>query len=186
MRPSERLSLYEIPYELRPVSEKTQLIAFVVALSDNGVIGKDGDLPWHIPEDLKHFKRVTMGKPIIMGRKTFASIGKPLPGRTNIVLTTKKDFAADGVKVVHSFGEAVETAQREAPEEIMVIGGAQVYQEALHEADRLYLTYVHQEVEGDTYFPSFDRGEWRETERREAYSEKAQTTLSFVTLERAK
>ena len=168
------------------MSRRASPIAFVVALADNGVIGKDGDLPWHIPEDLKHFKTVTMGKPIIMGRKTFASIGKPLPGRTNIVLTSKMDFAANGVKVAHSLDEAVEAAQTESPEEIMVIGGAQVYQEALPKADRLYLTYVHKEVEGDTYFPSFDKDEWRETERREAYSDKAQTALSFVTLERMK
>ena len=158
-------------------------IALIAALADNGVIGKDGDLPWHIPEDLKHFKAVTMGKPIIMGRKTFTSIGKPLPGRTNVVLTRKEDFAADGVQVVHSLAEAFSAAQAEA-EEIMVIGGAQVYEEALPRADRLYLTYVHQTVEGDTYFPSFNEGEWRERERRDSYSEKAQTALSFVILER--
>ena len=166
------------------MNQGTSPVAFVVALSDNGVIGKNGDLPWHIPEDLKHFKAVTMGKPIIMGRKTYLSIGKPLPGRTNIVLTRQEDFKADGVQVVHSFDDALSAARAENPEEIMVIGGAQVYEEALSRADRLYLTYVHKEVEGDTYFPSFNEDEWQERERRESYSEKAQTALSFVTLER--
>jgi len=142
-------------------------------------------MPWHIPEDLKHFKTVTMGKPVIMGRKTFASIGRPLPGRTNIVLTRQEDFEADGVRVAHTLDEALGAARAENPEEIMVIGGAQVYEKALPRADRLYLTYLHEEVEGDTYFPTFDKDEWRERERRDSYSEKAQTALSFVTLERA-
>lgn len=144
-------------------------LALVWAMAQNRVIGRNNALPWHLPEDLKYFKRITMGKPIIMGRKTFESIGKPLPGRTNIVVTRNPDWHHDGVKVVSSLEAARELcesiAEIDGTEEAMVIGGAEIYRQALPLADRLYLTEVHAEVNGDTVFPDFDRSQWQETAR---------------------
>jgi len=137
------------------------LISLIVAASTNNVIGNDGKLPWRLSGDLKRFKAVTMGKPIVMGRKTFDSIGRPLPGRQNIVMTRQNGFVADGCDVVQSTAEAVEVAG--AAEEIMVIGGSQVYAAFLPMAERVYLTRVHAEVEGDAFFPSLDHAEWRES-----------------------
>lgn len=139
-------------------------IALIVAMADNGVIGRDNRLPWHLPEDLKYFKQVTLGKPVIMGRKTYDSIGRPLPGRTNIVLTRQSGFQPAGVRVVHTLDEAllVATGQARADgaEEVMVMGGAAVYAEALPRADRLYLTRVLAAVEGDARFPLLDWSAW--------------------------
>ena len=160
------------------------MLSLIAALAKNRVIGKDGDIPWRIPEDWQHFKRVTIGKPIIMGRKTYESIGRPLPGRSNIVVTRNPEFEAEGVTVTHSLERALEKAKAEKADELFVIGGSQLYKEALPEADRLYLTYVDKEVDGDTFFPEFDKDEWRELERRNLYSDKAEVAFSFVTLER--
>jgi len=160
------------------------MLSLIVAMANNRVIGKDGAIPWHIPEDMKHFKRLTMGKPIIMGRKTYESIGKSLSGRTNIVVTRNPDFEAEGVTVTHSLLEALEFAKTLNSEEIFVIGGEQLYAAALPDADRLYLTYVDTEVEGDTFFPEFDRNEWRELGHETQFSEKAGLACTFVTLER--
>lgn len=144
-------------------------LSLIVAMAQNRVIGRNNNLPWYLSEDLKYFKRVTMGKPIIMGRKTFESIGRPLPGRTNVIVTRNKNYAAEGVKVVHNLDEAKalceSIAEIDGQKEAMVIGGAQIYQQALAYADRLYLTEVHAAVEGDAYFPEFDRANWQEVGR---------------------
>jgi dihydrofolate reductase len=159
-------------------SEMDKLV-LVVAMSRNGVIGRDGELPWHIPEDLKHFRRVTIGHAIIMGRKTWESIGgRPLPKRQNIVVTRQRDWQADGCEVAHSLEEAVAIARRtdDAPR---VVGGAMLYEAALPLATTMMVTEVAQEVEGDTFFPDFERTAWLETERTSGQG------VSYVTLERS-
>ena len=144
-------------------------LSLVWAMARNRVIGSNNKLPWHLPEDLKYFKRITMGKPVIMGRKTYDSIGKPLPGRTNIVVTRNSEWSAAGVKTVDSLEAARKLCESIAAidgiDEAMVIGGAQIYAMALPLADRLYLTEVHADVEGDAVFPEFDRGGWMEVSR---------------------
>lgn len=145
-------------------------ISFVVAAADNRCIGINNALPWHLPEDLKFFKRVTMGKPIIMGRKTFESIGKPLPGRTNIVITNSADRlksvpAYDGIKIAGSLDEAIKIAEAialiDGKDEVMVIGGAGIYHLCLPRASRLYYTKVHATVDGDAFFPEMNWSEWQ-------------------------
>ena len=136
--------------------------SLVVAVARNGVIGRDNQLPWRLPDDMKYFKQVTMGHPVIMGRRTWQSIGKPLPGRKNIVVTRDRDFEAPGCVVVHSLSDAWKAA--EGADEACVIGGTTLFEETLPSADVIHLTEVEAEVEGDTWFPPFDRGEWRETE----------------------
>ncbi len=134
-------------------------VSLVVAASKNNVIGRDGELPWHLPEDLRHFKRITTGKPVIMGRKTFESIGRPLPDRHNIVMTRDPDYAAEGCDVVDSVAEALDVAGD--ADEVMVIGGGQVYRDFLPRADRIYMTRVQAEVQGDTRFPRIEGNVWR-------------------------
>ena len=129
-------------------------VSLVVAASKNNVIGRDGELPWHLPEDLRHFRRITTGKPVIMGRKTFESIGRPLPDRHNIVMTRDPDYAAEGCDVVESVAEALDVAGD--ADEVMVIGGGQVYRDFLPRADRIYMTRVQAEVQGDTRFPRIE------------------------------
>lgn len=145
------------------------ILSFVVAMSENRVIGANNKLPWHLPEDLKYFKRVTMGSPIIMGRKTFESIGRPLPGRTNIVVTRQKDWQNDGVVKTLSIDDAIQRAtdqaERDGGNEIFMIGGEELFRQALNKTDRIYLTQVHAHIEGDAYFPEFDWGQWQEAER---------------------
>lgn len=147
------------------VEDKKVHIAMIVAMAENRVIGRDNQLPWHLPNDLKHFKATTMGKPVVMGRKTYESIGRPLPGRTNIVVTSNRSFSADGIKVVYSIDEALALAEsvalEEGANEVMVIGGAQLYANLLPKVERLYLTLVHAEVEGDALFPALDFSQWR-------------------------
>lgn len=138
-------------------------ISLVAAMDRNRVIGRDGALPWRLPGDLEWFKRCTVGKPIVMGRRTRASIGRALPDRPNIVLTSREDFEAPDATIVHSFDEALQAAGDH--EEIMVIGGGVLFEETIHFADRLYLTVVQDEFEGDTWFPVFDTSEWREVFR---------------------
>ena len=135
------------------------MISIIVAASTNNVIGREGDLPWKLSDDLKRFKRLTMGKPIVMGRRTWDSIGRPLPGRQNIVLTGQAGFNAPGCDVVTSPAEALAAAAN--ANEIMIIGGSQVYALFLPKASRLYLTRVHAEIDGDAYFPDIDAGQWR-------------------------
>lgn len=163
-------------------------LVLVVARAKNGVIGKDGAMPWHIPEDLRRFKRMTVGKPVIMGRKTFESIGKPLPGRQNIVLTRDADWHADGVMVAPNLASAVAAAgldPRARADGIMVIGGAQVYAEALPSATRIELTEVDAEPAGDTLLPAFDPARWRETAREMHPADGDRPGFAFVTLVRA-
>lgn len=141
-------------------------VVLVVAVADNGVIGHNGKMPWHLPADLRHFKQVTMGRPVIMGRKTFVSIGRPLPGRHNIVLTRSSGWAAEGATVVPDMPAAILAAEQ-GPQgdagEIMVIGGAQIYALARPLATRIELTQIHIRPEGDTFFETPDPAEWRET-----------------------
>jgi dihydrofolate reductase len=134
-------------------------LTLIVAVADNGVIGRDNALPWHLPEDLKHFKRLTMGKPMIMGRKTFESIGKPLPGRLNIVVTRDANYHRDGVVVAQDLDAALRAAG-DAPE-VMVIGGAELFRLCLPRATRLHLTRVHAEIPGDVHWPEIDARAWR-------------------------
>lgn len=142
-------------------------LVIVVALAENGVIGKDNNLSWRMPSDLKRFRRITMGKPLIMGRKTFQSVGRPLPGREIVVVTRDEAFKADGVHIAHSPQEAVAKAQVLAgnmrADEIIIAGGATIYAAFLPSASRIDLTRVHALIEGDAVFPSLDPGEWRET-----------------------
>lgn len=141
-------------------------ITFVVAHARNGVIGRNNTIPWHIPGDLPRLKAITMGKPIIIGRKTWDSFPrKPLPGRTNIVMTRARDFAPEGAVVVHSVDEALARAQAEHPQEIAILGGAEIYAAFLDRATRIELTEIDAEIEGDAHMPGFDSDVWRETAR---------------------
>lgn len=159
-------------------------LALIAAVARNGIIGRDGDLPWRIPADLQFFKTTTMGKPIIMGRRTFESIGKALPGRSSIVVTRNPDFAADDVEVAANLDRALSVAARHGAEEVMVIGGGEIYAAALPRADRLYLTEIHLDAEGDVHFPELDRAQWRETLRDDHPAEGDTPAFSFVVLER--
>ena len=155
-------------------------VSLVVAMAHKNVIGRDNGLPWgRLPEDLKHFKAVTMGKPVLMGRKTFESIGKPLPGRTNFVLTRDAKWQAEGVVVIHSLDEAL------TGDELSGIGGAEIYRLLLPLADRIYLTRIDTDVSGDTVFPSIDYSKWMQTASRDfAADERNPYNMTFVTLER--
>ena len=160
-------------------------IAFVVARDRRGVIGKDGRLPWRLPDDMRRVRELTVGKPLIMGRRTFESIGRPLPDRTTIVLTRDPAFGCDGCLVARSAAEAVALAG-DAPE-VIVFGGAGVFAEFLPRADRIYLTEVDAEVDGDTFFPPLDASDWLEVERRaHPADERHRHPFAFVTLERAR
>lgn len=143
------------------------MISLMVAHDTDHVIGKDNQLPWHIPEDLAYFKRNTVGKGIVMGRNTFESIGRPLPNRRNIVVSRNEDLKIDGVDIVHSIDEAVKLAE-EVHEEVMVIGGEQVFRSVLPQADRLYITLIHKKFSGDTYFPEYGEG-WKLTSKSERF-----------------
>lgn len=142
------------------------IISLLVAASQNNVIGKESKLPWHLPDDLKYFKNLTWGMPILMGRKTFESIGKALPGRKSIVITRNKAWQHEGVEVVHSIEEAVSKAGAFGVKEIFVIGGAEIFKTALHEADKIYLTRIHHSFDGDVYFPEIEANEWHLTSSR--------------------
>jgi dihydrofolate reductase len=160
-------------------------INIVVAKSENDVIGRDGDLPWRLCADLRHFKATTLGHPLVMGRKTHESIGRPLPGRHNIVVTRQADYLAAGCTVTGSLEQAIIAAHPAT--EIMIIGGAALYAAALPRAERIYLTEVHAEITGDTYFPPIDRDAWRELEReRHEADESNDHDYSFVVLERVR
>jgi len=164
-------------------------ISLIVAMAENRVIGRDGGMPWHLSGDLKYFKKVTMGCPMVMGRKTYESIGRPLPGRLNIVVTRDRSYSPDGVSVVNSLDEALEAAQTRAKEDgvedVMVVGGGQIYADTISRADRVYLTEVHAEVDGDTIFPALSDSEWREVFR-DARPEnvEGEPAYSFVILDR--
>ena len=160
------------------------LVSLLVAAAENGVIGRDNTLPWHLSDDLRRFKALTLGKPMLMGRKTFESIGKPLPGRTSLVLSRSRDWTRPGATVVRSLEEALERAG--AVPELVVIGGAEVYRLALPHAQRIYLTRVHAEISGDTVLPPLDATTWRETEREfHAADARHAHAFTFIVLERA-
>ena len=163
-------------------------IALIVARADNGVIGRDNGLPWRLSEDMKYFKATTMGKPLVMGRKTFESIGRPLPGRTTIVVTRDRDFGAEGVKVTHDLDSAVRLAEDVARaagvDEVMIAGGAEIYAQALDRAGRIYLTEIHAAFDGDARFPDLDPSTWRETAREDVDAPAGGYGFSFVVLDR--
>ncbi|MDT8387719.1 MAG: type 3 dihydrofolate reductase [Thiogranum sp.] len=158
-------------------------ISLLVAIAENRVIGRDNELPWRLSDDLKHFKALTMGKPIVMGRKTWESIGRPLPGRDNIVVTRDTNYRAEGAVVANSIEQALQAAGRS--EEVMVIGGEEIFRETLERAQRLYLTLVKAEVEGDTWFPPIDAQQWREVERESHHAdERNEHDFDFVVMDR--
>ena len=160
-------------------------VSLIVAVSSNGVIGRDGGLPWHLPADLKHFKRTTMGHHLIVGRRTWEEVGKPLPGRTMVVVTRSQRFAPEGAKVVRSVEQALEIAAED--DESFIGGGSQIYRIALARdlVHRIYLTRIHAEVEGDTFFPEFDLDDWElVSEEHHEADEKNEFDFSFLVYER--
>jgi len=159
------------------------IISLIAAMDKNQVIGKNNSLPWNLPADMKYFRDKTKGKPVIMGRKTFESIGKPLPKRTNIIVTRDENYKAESCVVVHSTDEAIKATGN--AEEVMVIGGSQIYKEFLPKANKMYLTLIDAEFDGDTFFPEYNIEEWNETsyEEHERDSEN-QYDYRFVVLER--
>lgn len=161
------------------------MISMIAAMAKNNVIGIKGDMPWHLPNDLKYFKRITTGHPVLMGRKTFESIGKPLPNRRNLVLTRNEDFQPKGVEVLHSMADVRPLMEKE--EEFFVIGGANLYEQLIPLADRLYITYIHEEFEGDTFFPEIDKGSWKQVSSEIGeVDEKNKYPHTFVVYEKAK
>lgn len=162
-------------------------LCVVAAVARNGVIGRDGALPWRIPNDLKYFKSITLGKPVIMGRKTHLSIGRPLPGRTNIIVTRNTKFQAEGCLVANSFEQAVEiateTAERDGRDEIMFAGGGEIYALALQIADRFYLTEIQADFDGDARFPAYDKSDWDEVWR-EVHLEDSSLPYSYLRFDR--
>lgn len=160
-------------------------VSLIAALAENGVIGCDNRLPWRLPADLQHFKQLTMGKPLVMGRKTRESIGRTLPGRMNIVVTRDPRFQVAGCVVVHGIGQALQAAADAGADEVMIMGGAELYAQVLARVDRLYLTEVKARVEGNIRFPDFDRRNWREVAR-EPHSADARNEYDydFVVLDR--
>ena len=165
-------------------------LAMIAAVAENNAIGINNKLPWYLPGDLRYFKAVTMGKPIIMGRKTFDSLRKPLPGRTNIVITRDREYQREGISVVYSLDEAISLAEDVALingcEELMIIGGEQIYREALPRADRLYLTRVHRSFDGDAFFPELDSAEWQETLREDlVVDDEDALAYSYLVLDRS-
>jgi len=160
------------------------ILSMIVAHANNRVIGKDNDMPWHLPADLAYFKKTTLGKPIIMGRKTFESIGRPLPGRQNIVISRDNNYQADGVDVVGSVDAALALVSH--VEEVMVIGGGAIYQHCLASAQRLYITHIDADIDGDTYFPEYDLNVWKKvTSHVQASDEKNEYSLDFSVYEKA-
>lgn len=157
-------------------------ISLIAAMANNRVIGKNNTLPWHLPADLKHFKNTTMGKAIVMGRKTFESIGRPLPGRQNIIVTRDKMYQATGCTIINSINQIKLVSDAI---EIMVIGGAEIYKQLLPQAQRLYLTYIHADVDGDSHFPQWQANEWQEISREDHLAdENNKYDYSFVILEK--
>lgn len=154
-------------------------IAMIAAMANNRVIGKDNQMPWHLPEDLRHFKAMTLGKPVVMGRKTYESIGRPLPGRHNIVISRQADLIIDGVTTVTSFDDAKLAAGD--CEELVIMGGGQLYEMLLPQADILYLTEIALDVDGDTYFPEWNDASWQEVSRDVAKNDK-NIDYSFIKL----
>ena len=162
------------------------ILSIVVAIAENSAIGKDNQLLWHLPADLKHFKQITSGHTIIMGRKTYDSIGKPLPNRRNIVITRNEDLKIEGVEVVNALDQALAICKDEnAQQEVFIIGGAEIYKYALEKTDRIYLTRVHENYEADTFFPEIAQDQWQETDiEHHQPDEKNKVAYTFSTLVR--
>jgi dihydrofolate reductase len=161
------------------------MLSIIVALSENNVIGRDNGLPWKLSADLKRLKSVTMGHHIIMGRRTWESLGRPLPGRVNVVITRDKNFKAEGAVIVHSLQDALQVAKND--NEAFIFGGGKVFSEALPQVNRIYETIVHTTIDGDTFFPELNNREWKETFREShAADEKNEFDYTFITLERLK
>ncbi len=158
----------------------------IAAMANNRVIGLDNKMPWHLPADLQHFKKVTTGKPVIMGRKTFESIGRPLPGRRNIIITRNSEYTAEGIEVVTTPEAALELVY--AVEEVMIIGGGNIYEQFLPKAERLYLTFIDLDIKGDTQFPDYNKvANWDVREEQENLpDEKNKSSYNFVTLYKAR
>lgn len=170
----------------RCLRQRSFELAIVVATDEQRVIGRDGDLPWRLPADLRHFKELTMGHPIIMGRKTFESIGKPLPGRHNIVLSRRKDFDAGAATVVSSIEEACQCVEQSGARRAFVIGGESLFRRLLPEVERLYLTVVRGSYGGDTFFPAFDGDQWEVVDSRSrSADEENEADMLFVEFEAA-
>ena len=160
-------------------------ISIIAALGRNRAIGYQNTLPWRLPADLQRFKQLTMGHHMLMGRKTFESIGRPLPGRTSIIITRQPDYKAEGCLITHSLAEAIALAKTRGEQEAFVIGGADIYAQALPLADRMYLTFVEAEPEADAFFPVFDEKRWETSEEAKfAADEKHQYAMKFATLKR--
>jgi len=163
------------------------ILSFIVAISENNAIGKDNQLPWHLPEDLKFFKRTTMGKPVVMGRKTYESLGKPLPGRLNIVVSGNKDLVLpEGVLLYSDLDAAIARLQQEPTEEGFIIGGGQIFAETMATADRMYITRVHTEIaDADAFFPDIDHTHWKMVwEEKHDADEKHKYAYTFQQFER--
>jgi len=141
------------------------MVSLIVAVAENNVIGKDNGMLWHLPSDLKYFKAVTMGHHVLMGRKTHQAMGGNLPGRTNVIITRRLNYNGDGALIVHSLEKALNLAKQNGETEAMVLGGGSIYEQALPSANRVYLTRVHHNFEGDTYFPELSMAEWKETKK---------------------
>ena len=158
-------------------------VSLIAAMAENRVIGVNNTLPWRLPADLRHFRQLTTGHHVIMGRRNYESIGKPLPDRTNIVVTRNTEYRAPGCEIKHSLVDALQDIQDDT--EVFVIGGAEIYRQAMSDADRIYLTLVHANISGDTFFPEFDTREWNEISRtRHKADEKNPHAYSFVTYDR--
>ena len=158
-------------------------LSLIAAMAKNRVIGANNRLPWHLPADLRNFRRVTMGKPIMMGRKTFDSIGRPLPGRTNVVISRNRNYRPEGCVIFHSIDAALQQFRRY--EEVMVIGGASFYEQLLPVADRLYLTVIDRDFAGDTVFPRFDASRWQQIERQDFPADSETVGYRFLILEKS-
>ena len=166
------------------------IISIIVAVSENNVIGRNNDLPWHLPADMKYFKDTTMGHCVVMGRKNFDSIPpryRPLEGRTNIVVTRSKDFQSAGIVTVHAIVDAIDYAKRRNETECFIIGGGEIFAQSLEFTDRVYLTRIHQAFEGDVHFPVLDPAEWKEVMKKDiGADEKNKYPFSFLVYERIK
>jgi len=161
------------------------VISFIVAVSENNAIGKDNQLPWRLPSDMKWFKNKTWAMPVVMGRKTYEALGKPLEGRTNIVITRQENWHPAGVQIVHSIDQAIIEATKLDAKEIFIIGGSEIFSAALPSADRIYLTRIHHQFEGDAFFPELDREEWALVSSKEQQpDEKNKYAHSFQVWER--
>lgn len=160
------------------------MISFIVAMDENRIIGKDNTLPWYLPADLQYFKKITMGHPILMGRKTYESIGKPLPGRENIILTRNADYQHEGITVISDMKDAVAYADA-LDDEVFVIGGAEIFKQLLADSKRIYITQIHHSFEGDTYFPELNMSKWQTVSRTTGIvDEKNKYPHEFIVLER--